>query len=329
VTWVAKTALLGIAASVAVPMQVGAAQPAAARCVVAQYQVVAVPIQPAGINDAGQVVGTTATHRAALWTAGADVHEIPLPAGFYNSEAIAINNRGHILGVAYDRLLSKHQAFIFANGAVTLLGGEQTRASRINESDQMVGESLVPGTKTTQPVLWTKNAQRPLGSCCGGSAISINNHGEAIGNAYDDQGRYHAFLWTQASGIQLIGPPDRFSSAVAGNDLGHVVVTAFPDVFLYSAGTLGRLDLSHKYPSHPHAINDCDTIVGSYGAYFDADRAFVWSKTLGFQDLNSLIPADSHWKLESAASINGRGEIVGRGDSKGKDNGGFLLIPKS
>jgi len=49
--------------------------------------------------------------------------------------------------------------------------------------------------------------------------------------------------------------------------------------------------------------------------------------------MNSLIPSDSGWTLESATAINDRGEIVGRGDfhraAQGHDDDrGFLLIPR-
>lgn len=111
------------------------------------------------------------------------------------------------------------------------------------------------------------------------------------------------------------------------NNYGQVLVQAFPEVFLYSGATLTRLELSPQYPSHPHAINDSNIIVGSFGPFADAERAFAWEKSHGFQDLNTHIASDSGWKLESATSINNYGEIVGRGDYKGQDDTGFLLVP--
>jgi hypothetical protein len=88
------------------------------------------------------------------------------------------------------------------------------------------------------------------------------------------------------------------------------------------------LDLSSRYPSQPRAINNCDVIVGSFGPFADAERAFIWDKSRGFRDLNTGIASDSGWTLESANSINDHGEIVGRGDYKGQDDTGFLLIPE-
>ena len=298
-----------------------------ASCIADHYKVVALPLRPARVNEARQVAGTTTGHRAALWTEQSGLRELPLPEGFYNSEAAAINNSGHVAGVVYDRVFSHHRAFTFANDALTLLPGEQSHAYNINDSDEVAGESLLPRKTTTEPVVWVRNTIRSLGGCCGGSAKSVNNDGEAIGDVYDANGRYQAFLWTASRGLQPIGPPDRYSSAIAINAKGHVVVQAFSEVFLYAGGNLTHLDLSSRYPSQPLAINNCDVIVGSFGPFADAERAFIWDKSRGFRDLNTGIASDSGWTLESANSINDHGEIVGRGDYKGQEDTGFLLIP--
>ncbi len=304
------------------------AQANSASCIAEHYKVIALPLRPGHISEGGQVAGTTIGHRAALWTEASGLRELPLPAGFYNSEGVAVNSSGHVAGVAYDRTFSKHQAFTFANDVLTLLEGEQSRPYDISDSGEVVGESLLPGKKITGPVSWNKNTIRSLGGCCGGSARGINRNADVIGDMYDRTGRYQAFLWKGNQGIQPIGPPARYSSAIVVNDHGHVVVQAFSEVFLYAGGNLAPLELSPQYPSQPHAMNNCDVIVGSFGPFSDAERAFVWEKSRGFRDLNAHIASDSGWKLESATSINDHGEIVGRGDYKGQDDTGFLLIPE-
>ena len=320
-----------------------AGQVNSASCIAEHYKVIPLPLRPAHINEGRQVAGTTGGHRAALWSEQSGLRELPLPAGFYNSEGTDVNNSGHVAGVVYDRNFSQHKAFTFSNNVLTLLAGDQSHPYGINDADEVVGESLIrgkaiqgktiggktiPGNTTTAPVSWTKNAIRSLGGCCGGSAKSVNKAGEVIGDVYDEAGRYQAFLWSASRGIQMIGPPDGYSSAIAINAQGHVVVEAFPEVFLYAGGSLTHLDLSPRYPSQPRAINNCDVIVGSFGPFADADRAFIWEKSRGFSDLNTRIASDSGWKLEAATSINDDGEIVGWGDRKGEDDTGFLLIPE-
>jgi uncharacterized membrane protein len=323
-----KLALFVVVTLLVVPGNLLMGQARSARCIAEHYKVIALPLRPAHINEARQVAGTTAVHRAALWTEQSGLHELPLPAGFYNSEATAVNNSGHVTGVIYDRTFSEHRAFTFANDVLTLLPGQQSHSYNISDSDEVAGESLLPGKTTTGPVFWTRNKIRSLGGCCGGSAKGVSKNGEAIGDVYDENGRYQAFLWTASRGLQPIGPPDRYSSAIAINTQGHVVVQAFSEVFLYAGGSLTRLELSSRYPSQPRAINNCDVIVGSFGPFADAERAFIWEKSRGFRDLNTDIASDSGWKLESATSINDQGEVVGRGDYKGQDDTGFLLIPE-
>jgi uncharacterized membrane protein len=323
-----KLPLFVMAMQLLVPGGFLVAQADTTSCTARHYKVVALPLRPAHVNEARQVAGTTTGHRAALWTEQSGLRELPMPGGFYNSEAAAVNNSGHVTGVVYDRAFSQHRAFVFTNDALTLLPGEQSRAYNISDSDEVAGESLLAGKTTTGAVLWIGTTVRLLGGCCGGSAKSVNNDGEAIGDVYDAKGRYQAFLWTASRGIQPIGPPDRYSSAIAINAQGHVVVQAFSEVFLYAGGSLTHLDLSSRYPSQPRAINNCDVIVGSFGPFADAERAFIWDKSRGFRDLNTGIASDSGWTLESANSINHHGEIVGRGDYKGQDDTGFLLIPE-
>jgi probable HAF family extracellular repeat protein len=323
-----KLALFMTAMALVVPDCFLMAQGNSASCVAEHYKVIPLPLRPAHINEARQVAGTTAGHRAAFWSEQSGLRELPLPAGFYNSEGTGINNSGHVTGVVYDRNFSKHQGFTFANDALTLLTGDQSHPYGISDSDEVIGESLIPGKTTTGPVSWTKNTIRSLGGCCGGSARAVNKNGDVIGDVYDESGRYQAFLWSANRGMQPIGPPDRYSSAIALNDQGHVVVQAFSEVFLYANGNLTRLELSPRYPSQPRAVNNCDVIVGAFGPFADAERAFVWEKSRGFHDLNGYIASDSGWKLESATSINDHGEIAGRGDFKGEDDMGFLLIPE-
>jgi len=315
----------------AVPMLLAAlplAPAAAAPCAAGSYQVIALPFRPAALNEALAVVGTSKRHRATLWTAQSGVRELPLPQGFDVSEAVSINESGRVLAVAYDRTFTRHQAFTFSGEAIALLPGEQTRAFKIARSGEIAGESLVPGKLTTEPVTWTHAGLRPVGGCCGGSAVDVNQRGETVGDAYDAQGHYHAFRSTRSGGLEILVPSERYSSAIAINERGHVLLQAGRQTLWFVAGTLSPVTLAAKSRSHPRAINDHDMIVGSFGPYSDADRAFLWDRSFGFRDLNQLIRADSGWKLESAVAINEAGAIVGKGDHDGEEDSGFLLVPE-
>lgn len=297
-------------------------------CVAEHYTIVALPLRPAQINDSAQVAGTTSRRRAALWSQRAGLKEVHLPPGFTSSEGIALNGAGHMVGVAMDADSGNRQAFTFRGDKMMLLPGTQSKPSAINDADEIVGESAIAGTSEAGPVLWKKRRAISLGACCGGAAAGINGKGQVIGAMYDKQATYHAFLWDSSHGIQPIGPSKDYSSALAINQAGHVILQAFPYVLFYADGKTTRLDLSPRYRSEPRGLNDCDVIVGSFGPHSNALRAFVWDKPHGFGDLNDRVPPNTGWKLEAATSINNRGEIVGWGDYKGVEDSGFLLLPE-
>jgi probable HAF family extracellular repeat protein len=320
------SAFLIIGAGIALPLS-GACARQPQSCVIPQYSVVTLPLKPAAINEKGEVAGTTPEHRAATWSAGAGLREIPLPAGFAHSEATSINARGAVVGIAYDPGFTTRRGFLFADGSFSWLQGGESRGYRINASGAIAGESIPPDTQCSGPVLWTRNRARALGGCRG-AAVSLNDVGQVIGDSYDDQSRYHAFLWTARDGMRQIGPEAPFSSALAINALGHVVIQAYPSVFLYAHGGSTQLRLSPRHPSQPRAINDCDIVVGSFGPNSDANHAFAWDRKSGFRDLNKLLSDDtSGWKLAAASDINDLGEIVGTGEKGTLRDVGFLLMP--
>ena len=279
------------------------------------------------MNDAEEVVGTSPAHRAAVWTRLGGLREIPLIEGFAHSEAVAVNARGEVAGVLYDAAFDRHRSFVFTGGRLILLPGEQARAYAINDSGIVVGESLPPGGRRTEPATWIDALLHPIPSCCGGTAKAVNAAGQVVGDSYDHEGRYHAFLWSAAAGARAIGPPDRYSSAAAVNARGEAVVQSLRWTYWYGAAGLTRLELSPRFPAHPRALNGCGILVGSFGPFSDKDRAFAWSASQGFLDLNTRLGESPGWKLEAAYGINDRGSIVGKGDVGGEQEVGFLLSP--
>jgi uncharacterized membrane protein len=299
-------------------------------CTADHYKIVAIPLVPAAINDSGEIAGTTPAQKAALWTEKNGVAALPVLPGFRMAEAIGINARGDVIGVARNDAAGKRQGFFYHQGRMLRLSGAQSKPSAINNAGDIAGEARLAHKEVSAAVLWKDQVPIDFGGCCGGTATSLNNHGQVAGQIYDEQGRYDAFLWDSTHGVQHIGPVNAYSAAVTMNDQGHVIVQEFTrhGVSLYADGKLTPLDLSPKFPSRPRAMNNCDALVGSFGPFADAERAFLWDRSRGFHDLNDLIPAGSGWKLEAATGVNNRGEIVGWGDYKHQEDKGFLLIPE-
>jgi uncharacterized membrane protein len=292
-----------------------------------QYTVVELPFLPEVISSSGVVAGITEAHRAVLWRRESGIRELTVPEGFHYTEPAAITKSGGIVINAFDAQTRKRRAFVYSNRSVAALVGNQTFAHGVSPSGLIVGEWLPDGKTTTDAVYWNNNQPHSIGLCCGGTIKAANGAGDMVGDAYDDQGRYHAFVWSPSHGRRILGLSDRYSSAVAINDAGRILLQVGSEAYLEEAGNLQHLDLSSKFFNSARALNNCDFVVGGYGPDSEHYRAFLWTRTAGFQDLNSLIPADSGWTLEAATAINDRGEIVGQGDFH-HDDTGFLLIPQ-
>jgi hypothetical protein len=324
------TFLLGMALvgfSGLLPAAVARAEAPSRECRSTHYNVLELPFVPSVITSSGVVAGTNELHRAVLWRRRSGLQELTVPEGFHSTEPVAITASGDVVINAFDAEARKHRAFVYSDHSVIGLVGNQTWARGSGPSSIIVGEWLPDGTRTTDAVYWHNSAPQSIGLCCGGTLKAVNKMGAMIGDAYDDQGRYHAFTWSPSNGQRIVGPSDLYTSAVAINDAGHILFQMGRDAYLDDNGNLQRLNLSSKFYTRPQAMNNCDFVVGGYGPNSDKYRAFLWNVTAGFQDLNSLIPRDSGWKLESATAINDRGEIVGRGDFHHEDQG-FLLIPQ-
>ncbi|MGB8887483.1 MAG: hypothetical protein WCC87_12220 [Candidatus Korobacteraceae bacterium] len=319
--------ILGLALLPATQSKAG--EVAQGKCVAQHYTLVPLPLRPAAINDHDEVVGTTESHRAALWTKTAGLQELAVPAGFNSSEGVGLNQAGHIIGIAINLKTNQRQGFTYIDGTVRLLPGSHTRPFVINDNDEVAGEST-NAQGLSAPVIWRGQTIVELGGCCGGVTTGINNHAQAAGNIYDRQGKYRAFVWDQKRGVLPIGPANAYSSALAMNDSGQTLIDSFAQgIWLYQSGQLSRVVLSAKLPNHPKALNNCGAIVGSFGAFTDSGHAFVWDQATQFRNLNDLLPPDSGWRLREATGINSQGEIVGWGEHGKDDDAGFLLVPQS
>jgi hypothetical protein len=328
---VLRAAAAGLVSAVAcswLPTSDVQAKTPAGKCRSTRYAVVELPFLPEVISPSGVVAGITDAHRAVIWRRETGLRELSVPEGFHYTEPAAITKSGDIVVNAFDAQTRVRRAFIYSNSSVAALVGNQTFAHGASPSGLIVGEWVPEGNPRGDGVYWNNNVPHSIGLCCGGTIKAANKAGNLIGDAYDAQGRYHAFVWNRSRGQRMVGPAEGYSSAVAINDAGHILLQVGSEGYLDKVGRLQHLELSSRLYNNVRTLNNCDVVIGGYGPDSDHYRAFQWSAAAGFQDLNSLIPRDSGWVLESATAINDRGEIVGRGDFD-RDDRGFLLIPQS
>jgi hypothetical protein len=291
-----------------------------------RYELVELPLRPLAVSGSDWVAGVTSDQKAAIWSASDGLVRVPLPAEFPFSESVSINSLGDAVGSASATDASHRVAFLFHQGKTVLLPGDQSRATFINDAGVIAGQAKLPDQKAVGPMLWRDGSPVDLKLCCSGTAKLINAHMLVVGDTYDTEGRYHAFLWDAAHGTTRISVPgEEYSSVLALNDRGVAIIRVTPvGLFLYAGGRLESIDIPK---GEPRSINLGGAIVGSFGPGPEAQRAFLWDHAHGMRDLNALIPADSGWILEVASSINDRGEIVGCGDHGNTQNAGFLLRP--
>lgn len=257
------------------------------------------PFHATALNDFGQVVGYTSQYPneyqfGFLWTNGASSN---LPVTFF----LNANNMG-------------------------LFGGTwpPTIAESINDAGEIVGQDGYY-FELGHAGSWQNSAETDLGSLAMGgssplyssSANDVNILGQAVGwsttglvestdsPCYEPNGEacvIHAVLWASDGTITDLGTiaGDSVSAAAKINDFGFVIG---------ASGT--KLNLQ-----------------GSGAPLQVSGRPFVWSQGTGMQDLNTLIPRNSGWILNSVSDINVWGQIVGTGTFNGKPRG-FLLTPRN
>jgi probable HAF family extracellular repeat protein len=231
------------------------------------------------VNDFGQVVGTSGSH-AVLWdrVAVRDLGTLPAPYDSF-STAVAINNRGQIIGNSDDSQGHTTHAFIWRNGVMTdlgTLGGPSTQAAAINDFGEVAGYSNTATIAyyhngipvyVSDAFLWRNGHMTDLGDLGGqgSEARDINEFGQVAGIL--DLAPPQAGIWKNGQWMVLGGlSAGDQTEAVAINDLGQVVGTDDTSYtpLLWTAGHATNLAVACPgFGSNVMDLNDFDWIVGA------------------------------------------------------------------
>ena len=212
------------------------------------------------------------------------------------------------------------------------LGGTESRATGINDSGQVVGDSSngdidIRGNAIQRAFLYSAGALTDVGALDLGSnnpannssfSSGINASGQIAGtsNIFDNSAS-HAVLYTSRGGITDLGTLGGFYSNGRGiNSSGHVVGDSLTagfavHAFLYSGGVMTDLGTLGGGQSFASGINDSGQVVGYSSIVGNANRAFLYSSGV-MTDLGTLGGTYS-----SASDVNASGQIVGRSEIVG------------
>lgn len=250
------------------------------------------------INDVGAIAGASVGEdgllRANVFADGA-LHDLGLAVGTgASSMTKGINNAGMAVGYRDNALGRVAQAFVYANGQVTLLspppGAFDSRLEAVNGKGQAVGYANVafsggsnyaPHAMSWKGGVWKRLPAISSLSRASSMAAAINDAGDIVGSANVDRpfGRSHATLWHK-------GIP---------KDLGTL-----GDPALRSSGALG--------------IDRFGRVVGYSNIDDQGNIRAVFHDGTVMQDLNEMVDATgAGWTLTMAWSINDAGQIVCNG----------------
>ncbi len=261
----------------------------------------------AGINDAGQIVGTSdtgvGTNRQGFLFGGAVMQG--LNVGGVSSDATGINNGGDITG-SYDTATSptysEHHAYVIHNGVFTDLGkltASESRATGINDAGQIMGSLRFPDY-SSHAFRYRNGVMSDLGTLGGASstATDINAAGDVVGQS---------------------------QTAIQGSSsLANHGFICGADGVMRDLGSLNGATSDSRAAD----INDNGQIVGWSYSWDGSQSGFVYSNGQMF-DLNYSINSQLGWHITSAEFVNNSGKIAAIGHDSSGNSRALLLTPNA
>jgi probable HAF family extracellular repeat protein len=233
--------------------------------------------------------------------------------GGSQSEAVAINDRGQVIGtssVASDR----YHAFIWQDGVMTdlgvLPGQANSKAVAINERGQVVGDS------DERAFLWQHKKMTDLGALPDGeesSAVAINEHGQVVGVSSTGAHEERPFLWQNGVMAELgtLGDDDRESQVIAINDRGQVIGNWGDRAVLWEGRHAAYVIGLGGHCCELGGINARGQVVGTSYTTSQKTHAFIWQRGM-MTDLGT--PAGRAFSV--GVAINEHGQVIGYATSR-------------
>ncbi|MDQ3744897.1 MAG: Ig-like domain repeat protein, partial [Acidobacteriota bacterium] len=259
----------------------------------------------AGVSILNQNDSSTPRH-PVLWDDSQQPQPTPSPVidmgtlGGSNATAFALNGFAVAVGDSYNASDDRH-AFIW----------HDDNGNHLSDPGEMKDLGTLSGDSLSQ-------------------AYGINDSSQVVGLSEDINGSEHAFIWSQATGMQAIAPSNGLTPfrAYAINNDGQIVGVALTasvaaHAYRLSHGTLTDLGTLGGRNSFANGINEAGLVVGNsdVSASGSSSRAFIWFPDTGNKtDLGTLTGGSN----SIAYDINASGDAVGSSEVTGGASHAFI-----
>lgn len=303
-------------------------------------------VRPIGLNDTGQVTGTSMTTNGLIhtffWSRQRGTIDVGTLPGRNTAWDPAINNRGEIVGHSdadspppYPRAFRWSATSGIENLGLLLPGDSSSAYARaINDAGTIAGDAWAGGS-IYHAFVWTRNGGMVDIDTLGhhySTPVGVSNKGMVAGNSMDpsNDNTGRIFWWTRAGGMRELPIGTAIGTWMIGMSSGGRIAGAFilPDFSQHALTWTqeeGVRDISPRdgTRSFANGANNKGQVVG--GAVTPADRsyAFVWNRQEGMVDLSRrLVRAPAGLVLYTALAIADDGTIAAASNA-----GAVLLKP--
>ncbi len=188
---------------------------------------------PFGINDFGEIAGSTSCCHAFLISGGTRILLPDLSSyGGGISAATGINNNHQIVGGS-DNAQGYAHAVMWSNGTITdlgTLGGGQSAAYAINDLGQVTGWAHT-ASEATHVFLWSGGKMTDLGTF-GLDPVgeAINNHGVIVGQSGSGAWVWSGGTFQNLNNLIPSGSGFTLDNATAIDDTGQIVANGYNSI---------------------------------------------------------------------------------------------------
>jgi len=289
------------------------------------------------INIEGQVVGwakiANGDDHAFFWSKKKGIRDLHVPSwdGILTNNpstdgpsfALAINDHGMIAikSATQYSAFGVSQTFVYWHGVLSKISSPSHSTAPVDINNR--GDILMQGSDETMmaAMVIIKEGNRQARAVVEGIAYAINDRGMMI--AYPD---YETAPISAHDKARLL--PHGFALSDHAAVLEGYNHHQYSLIVRHGRSSLSFAEESGKLSVVANQINNQAVFVGTAGVTQSGSTTnfpVVRDGTI-LRDLNSLIPANSGWKILTANAINDKGQIAGEGLHDGK-NRAFLLTP--